>query len=160
MNAPIKQPNRVEVFLFKPKELKLIHQYTVEDPAFTRYIQINVTRFSFSLSDIVVFNAGRFLVSNVFRWSNKWLRLAEFMTQREYGSLQMYDGKQVVSLIRYHPHYFGRESHICFSGLQTPNGLFWDQNSRRLYVSLTNAEVSPQPFYRQLTPLRLSKSIT
>lgn len=56
---------------------------------------------TFSLSDIVVLGAGRFLVSNVFRWSNRWLQLAEFVTQREYGCLLMYDGKQVHTLVRY-----------------------------------------------------------
>ncbi|KAI6182516.1 Mec-6 [Aphelenchoides bicaudatus] len=112
INARSQQPNRVEVFLFKPKEQRLLHQFTVEDPSFT------------SLSDIVVFGAGRFLVSNVFRWSNRWLQFIEFITQREYGSLLMYDGKKVVSL----------------ASAQTPNGLFWDQKSRRLYVALTNAE--------------------
>jgi uncharacterized protein with von Willebrand factor type A (vWA) domain len=35
VNAPPKQPNRVEVFLFK--EQRLLHQLTIEDPAFTRY---------------------------------------------------------------------------------------------------------------------------
>lgn len=33
-----------------------------------------------------------------------------------------------------------------FSGLQTPNGLFWEPETRRLFVSLTNAEVRKHSF--------------
>jgi hypothetical protein len=102
----------------------------------------------FSLSDIAVLGAGRFIVSNTFRWSNRWLQLLEFLTQREYGSLLMYDGKQAISLARYsfsaHQTLVPENKSFIltnFSGLQTPNGLFWEPETRRLFVALTNAEV-------------------
>ncbi|KAI6225936.1 hypothetical protein M3Y95_00749500 [Aphelenchoides besseyi] len=113
VNSPSGKSPTVEVFLFKPDQSALIHQYTVRDASFK------------SLSDIVVLGPGRFIVSNMFYSSYYWLQVIETLTQREYGSLLLHDGKKATRLI---------------GGLQTPNGLVWDSKKRLLYATLTLAE--------------------
>lgn len=48
VNARPQQSSRVEIFLFKHKEQRLVHQLTIENPAFTRYFIFGVVLSLFS----------------------------------------------------------------------------------------------------------------